>query len=133
MEAVVASIRPMKESTISSAEMSMSTPRLGFHDPVSQVVLQAEGEPVVHVHLNGGEQKLAHLQNGNPIHGCLLALVRRPYRLLTRAARKARFGAASVRERLGRTPDYPLASVTVRRFLCNAAANVLDKTGLTEG
>ena len=53
MAAMLASMRPMKESTISSAEMSISTPRARVSAMrVGQVVLQRHRETVVHVHLD---------------------------------------------------------------------------------
>ena len=51
--AMLASMRPMNESTISSAEMSISTPRAPrLDDPLGQVVLQRHRQPVVHVDLD---------------------------------------------------------------------------------
>ena len=74
MDAMLASIRPMKESTISSAEMSISTPcDRCFTICAGKIVLQRERQPVVHVHLNGDEQKLAHLENRYPLHVYLAA------------------------------------------------------------
>src|SRR5580658_7003246 len=36
-----------------------------------QIVLESERQPVVRIHLNGDEQKLAHLQDWYPLHGHL--------------------------------------------------------------
>ena len=64
-------IRPMKESTISSAEMSIRTP---FGVSVSglrrQIVLERQRQLVVHVDLDGDEQELAHPQDRNSFHRC---------------------------------------------------------------
>ncbi len=58
--AMLPSMRPMNESTISSAEMSISTPRArSLTIRVGQVVLQRQRQPVVHVHLDGDEQERA--------------------------------------------------------------------------
>ena len=67
--AMLASMRPMKESTTSSAEMSISTPRArSLDDAGGQVVLQRHRELVVHVHLDGDQQELAHLQDRDALH-----------------------------------------------------------------
>ena len=69
MPEMSATMRPMKESTISSVEMSMSTPLLAFLlDGVRQVVLQLQRELIVHVDLDGDEQELAHPQDWNAFH-----------------------------------------------------------------
>ena len=62
----------MKESTISSEEMSISTPRA----PVSAIrsvrsSCRVEGEPVVHVHLDGDQEELAHPQDRDAFHVAL--------------------------------------------------------------
>ena len=59
----------MKLSTISSAEMSISTPRA----PVAtilrgQVFLQRHGQAIVHVDLDGDEQGLAELEDRYAVH-----------------------------------------------------------------
>ena len=62
-------MRPMKESTISSAEMSISTPLAPVaRDALGQVVLQRHREPVVHVHLDRHQQELAHPEDRNAFH-----------------------------------------------------------------
>ena len=59
----------MNESTISSAEMSISTPLARASDDArGQVVLQRHRQPVVHVDLDGDEQELAHLQDRDAFH-----------------------------------------------------------------
>ena len=69
MAAILPSMRPMNESTISSDEISTSTPRA----PVStirerQVVLQLHRQLIVHVHLDRDQQVRAHLENRNAFH-----------------------------------------------------------------
>ena len=67
--AMFPSMRPMNESTISSAEMSISTPRAPVAAiRVGQIVLQLHREPVVHVDLDRHEQALAHLENRDAFH-----------------------------------------------------------------
>ena len=69
MAAMFASIRPMKESTISSEEISISTPLApGLGDLLREVVLQGHGQTVVHIHLDGHQQVVAHAQNRNALH-----------------------------------------------------------------
>ena len=69
MAAMLAIIRPMNESTISSDEMSISTPAAPVCDDLlRQIVLQRHRQPVVHVHLDGDEQELAHPQDRNAFH-----------------------------------------------------------------
>ena len=64
----------MNESTISSVEMSMSTPRLAFFDDgVRQIVLQLERHLIVHVDLDGDEQELAHPQYWDAFHVAAIA------------------------------------------------------------
>ena len=64
MAAMLSSMRPMKESTISSAEMSISTPRARSATiALRQVVLQRHGEPVVHVDLDRDQQAVADLED----------------------------------------------------------------------
>ena len=59
----------MNESTISSAEMSISTPaRAGRGDARGQVVLQLHRQAIVHVDLDRHEQALAHLQDRDAFH-----------------------------------------------------------------
>ena len=67
--AMLPSIRPMNESTISSDEMSISTPRAPVvRDPRGEVVLQLQREPVVHVDLDRHQQELAHLEDRDALH-----------------------------------------------------------------
>ena len=55
----------MNESTISSAEMSIRTPRAPVgDDALGQVVLQRHRQPVVHVDLDGDEQERPILRIG---------------------------------------------------------------------
>ena len=62
--AMLFSMRPMKESTISSADMSISTPARAIgHDPLRQIVLQRHRQPVVHVDLDRDQQALADLED----------------------------------------------------------------------
>ena len=64
--------------------MSISTPcDRCFTICAGQIVLQRQSEPVVHVHLNGDQQKLAHLQNRNPFHVYLAAALGQAFRLTT--------------------------------------------------
>ena len=77
MPEMLASMRPMKESTISSAEMSISTPLAPVASIVRrQVVLQRQRQLVLHVDLDGDQQALAHLQDRDAFHGVPL----RPWR-----------------------------------------------------
>jgi hypothetical protein len=62
-------MRPMNESTISSAEMSM---RARLLDRGGQVVLQCQCGLVLHVDLDGHQQALAHPQDRNALHRCAL-------------------------------------------------------------
>ena len=68
MAAMLASIRPMNESTISSEEMSIRTPR-AWSETIrfGEVVLQPHREAVVHVDLNRDQQQIAHLQDRDPL------------------------------------------------------------------
>ena len=67
--AMLPSMRPMNESTISSAEMSISTPRAPVAAMrVGQIVLQLHRQPVVHVDLDRHEQELAHLEDRDAFH-----------------------------------------------------------------
>ena len=66
--AMVLSIRPIKESTISSPEISISTPRAGLDDVRGQLILQRQRQLVMHVHLDGDEQEFLHLQYRNAVH-----------------------------------------------------------------
>ena len=69
MAAMLASMRPMKESTISREEISINTPwRPISDDPRGQVVLQRHRQPVVHIHLDGDQEEIAHPQNRNSLH-----------------------------------------------------------------
>ena len=53
MLAMLPIIRPMNESTMSTArDVDQHAVRAGLGDPVGQVVLQRQREPVVHVHLD---------------------------------------------------------------------------------
>ena len=59
----------MKESTISSAEMSIRTPLARVSAMrVGQVVLQRHREAVVHVHLDGDQEAVAHLEDRDAFH-----------------------------------------------------------------
>jgi hypothetical protein len=58
----------MKESTISSAETSISTPWRRIFDHRGQVFLQLQRGLVLHVDLDGHQQVLAHPQDWNPFH-----------------------------------------------------------------
>ncbi len=60
MDAMLASVRPMNESTISSEEMSIARPWHSLRDPVGQVILKGERQLVVHVYLDGHEQVASH-------------------------------------------------------------------------
>jgi hypothetical protein len=54
---------------MSSAEISINTPRADVLLMRSgQVVLQGQGQLVMHVDLDGDEQKVAHLKNRNTLH-----------------------------------------------------------------
>ena len=67
--AILSSMRPMKLSTISSAEMSISTPRASCATILAgQIVLQRRRQPVVHVDLDGDEQRVAELEDWNAVH-----------------------------------------------------------------
>ena len=98
MPAMLAIMRPMNESTISSAEMSISTPLAPVSlDLRGQIVLQRHRQPVVHVDLDGDEQELAHPQDRDAIHGAAQSgLVR-----VTDAA------GALERQRAARRPGSP--------------------------
>ena len=100
MAAMLPSIRPMNESTISSAEMSISTPRAPvLDDPLGQVVLQRHRQPVVHVDLDRDQQELAHLEDRDAFHGARLSAVP--------GARTDRQPGALQREREARRPASP--------------------------
>ena len=72
MPEMSAIIRPMKESTISSAEMSISTPLAPWRcDRRGQIVLQLQRQLVVHVDLDGDQQELAHPQDGYAVHAVM--------------------------------------------------------------
>ena len=58
----------MNESTISSAEMSISTPCALAGRSACQIVLQRHRQAVVHVHLDRDQQVIAHLQDRNAFH-----------------------------------------------------------------
>ena len=76
MAAMLPSMRPMKESTISSAEMSISTPRARASTiALGQVVLQRHGQPVVHVDLDGDQEAVAHLEDRDALHRASLTAV----------------------------------------------------------
>ena len=70
--AMLPSMRPMNESTISSDEMSISTP-LAAVSAISfgEVFLQRQRQPVVHVHLDRDQEELAHLEDRNAFHALL--------------------------------------------------------------
>ena len=63
MDAMMPSMRPMKESTISSAgrDIDQYAFRLVLDNLLGKIVLQRQGQLVVHIYLNGDEQKIAHL------------------------------------------------------------------------
>ena len=72
MPEMLASMRPTNESTISSAEMSISTPLAPvFEMRVGQVVLQRQRRLVLHVHLDRDQQAAAHPQDRDAVHGVL--------------------------------------------------------------
>ena len=76
--AMAPNIRAMKESTTSSAEISMRTPRARVvGDAVGEVVLEHGREPVVHVHLDGDQEELAHAEDWNAFHGSYAVSPRR--------------------------------------------------------
>ena len=56
MHAMLPSILPINESTMSSEEMSISTPRAWVGRSFGEFILQRHGEAVVHVHLDGHEE-----------------------------------------------------------------------------
>ena len=68
MAAMLPSTRPMKESTTSSAEISISTPRAVAHDARSKFVLEGERELVVHIHLDRDQQEGTHFEYRNALH-----------------------------------------------------------------
>ena len=77
MPEMLASMRPTKESTISSAEMSISTPLAPVVAIfVGQVVLQRQRGLVLHVDLDGDQQRAAHLQDRDAVHAGAHACVR---------------------------------------------------------
>ena len=101
MAAMLPIIRPMNESTISSAEMSISTPRAPVcDDPLGQVVLQRHREPVVHVDLDRHQQEFAHLEDRNAFH-------RRARLRPGRGPRDGRGPVRSQRDREARRPASP--------------------------
>ena len=53
------------------ADVDQHAPRAGAGDAVGQVVLQRQGELVVHVHLDRDQEELAHLEDRNAVHGGL--------------------------------------------------------------
>ena len=62
-------IRPMNESTMSSAEMSIKTPRAPVvDDPAGQVVLQRHRQAIVHVDLDRHDQEIAHPKDRYMFH-----------------------------------------------------------------
>jgi len=65
-------IRPMNESTISSEDMSMSTPR-AFAETMRpvEVVLQLQGQLVVHVTWMVTSRNEPIFRNRDPVHGRL--------------------------------------------------------------
>jgi hypothetical protein len=48
--------------------------RLVFHDLLRQVILQRDGELIVHVNLDRNQQEPAHLENRNTVHFYTYAL-----------------------------------------------------------
>ena len=62
-------MRPMNESTMSSDEMSIRTPRaLRLRDPFGEVVLKGHGQPIVHVDLDRHDQEFSHPQDRYMFH-----------------------------------------------------------------
>ncbi len=59
----------MKLSTISSAEMSIRTPRALCETILAgQIIFQRRGQPVVHVDLDGDEQRIAEFEDRDAVH-----------------------------------------------------------------
>ena len=74
MPAMLPIIRPMNESTMSSEEMSISTPR-AFVSAIcaGEVVLKGHRQPIVHVDLDRHDQEFAHPEDRYVFHdGCPL-------------------------------------------------------------
>ena len=69
IDPIMVSIRPMNESTISTAVMSMITPCAPVADKlVGQVLLEAHDALVLQVDLDGDEQRLPDLEDRHPLH-----------------------------------------------------------------
>ncbi len=62
-------MRPMKESTMSSEEMSIRTPRaLNRENLIGQVVLKGHDQAIVHINLDGHEEVFPHAENRDMFH-----------------------------------------------------------------
>ncbi len=69
MPAMLPIMRPMNESTMSSAEMSIRTPRASVRAiRLCEVVLKGHGQPIVHVDLDRHDQEFSHPQDRYMFH-----------------------------------------------------------------
>ena len=77
MPAMSDSIRPMNESTSSSAgDVDQHAARAGLRDPLREVLLQRHRHPVVHVDLDADQQQVPELEDRDAV-GAVTALARR--------------------------------------------------------
>ena len=82
MPAMLASILSDKRiDDLQRRDVDQDAARASFDDSFREILLQGHGEAVMHVHLDGDQQELTHLQDGNSVHGQTTSAVRRSPRL----------------------------------------------------